>query len=558
MTGGDAVLVNLAGGVALLLWGARMVRTGVVRAWGDRLRVYLKSHVNSAGHAVTAGFGATLLLQSSTATALILAGLAGSGFIAPSAGLAALLGADLGSAMVAAVFALTGAHAAVAPPLLILAGYLAFSLSTRFRPKNFGRILMGLGLMFLALQMIVGATEPLRDAPLFRTVIAAIGDDPVLALAIGAAAAWASHSSIAVLLVVASLAAKGVIGSEPALLLVLGVNLGAGMPAVIGTLAQSPAARRLPLTNLACRASLAVMAAPFAGEMASLLPALALPGPASMVAAAHVAFNLLLVAALVPLARPLMELAARVLPDEAQPFDPLAAQRFLQPSALETPAVALSGVAMEVARMTEVLDRMLMVAHDSLMSHQSEPLKALPDLDRRLTLYRTGIQGYLAELRNRPLSPGEETQVTEALMFVSNLEHAGGIIARPLRDRIRAKIKEAVRFSDARRQTLEAMFAHVRSTLTQAAAVFASRDVDGACLLINQKTAFREMEDGVIRRELGNAGKRSAEHSGGLFLDIVRELHKVNSQAISLAYPIAETAGILRLNRLKEGVGGGS
>jgi phosphate:Na+ symporter len=552
MTDTGGVLLNLAGGVALLLWGARMVRTGVVRAWGDRLRLRLKTLARSGLRATAAGLGATVLLQSSTATALILAGLAGSGFIPPAAGLAALLGADLGSALVAALMAVAGVHASIAPPLLIFAGYLAFSFATRFRPRNFGRILMGLGLMFLALQMIVAATEPLRDAPLFRSVVAAVGGDPVTALATGAAAAWASHSSIAVLLVVASLAASDVLSAEAGLLLVLGINLGAGVPALIGTLGLPAAARRLPLTNLACRAFLALLLAPFASTLAEALPVLALPGPAAAIAGAHIAFNLALVTALSPFSRPIMAAAHRLLPDRPQPFDPFLAPRYLDPAALATPAVALSNAATEAARMSEVLDRMLGIALDALTSRQAEPLKALSDLDDRLSLYRTGIHAYLIELRKRPLQSVDEARITEALLFVSNLEHAGSIVAGPMRDHLRAAAKADVRFTHAQMTSLVRLVAHVRASLARAVAVFASHDVEGACQLIQRKTGFREMEREIIRGELSSVDRPAADDAGRLFIDIVRELHKVHSQAISVANPIAEAAGVLRISRLSE------
>ncbi|TMJ36261.1 MAG: Na/Pi cotransporter family protein, partial [Alphaproteobacteria bacterium] len=190
MTAGTTVIVELLGGVAMLLWGVRMVRTGIMRGWGDRLKQFIQHRLDNNISAFAAGGMATAALGSATAMALIVSGIAASGAIGTSIGLAVLLGADVGSALVSAVFASSSSYALWISPLLLFAGYVTFSASAEFRPHNFGRILIGFGLMLLSLRLIVGATMPLREASLFHEALTAIGQEPILAFLAGAVLAW--------------------------------------------------------------------------------------------------------------------------------------------------------------------------------------------------------------------------------------------------------------------------------------------------------------------------------------------------------------------------------
>ena len=147
------------------------MRTGIIRAWGDRLQLFIETNLKSRITAFASGMIATFFLQSSTATALIVTGLAASGVIAGGTGLAVLLGADLGSAVVASLVAATGPSVVALSPALLFAGYVTFASSTGFRMRNAGRIMMGLGLMLLALKLIVAASEPVREAPVTAFVL---------------------------------------------------------------------------------------------------------------------------------------------------------------------------------------------------------------------------------------------------------------------------------------------------------------------------------------------------------------------------------------------------
>lgn len=552
MTPGTMVIVNLLGGVALLLWGVRMVRTGVLRAWGDALKRFIEHNLSSRITAFASGAVATLMLQSGTATALIITGLANSGVIGGATGIAVLLGADLGSAVVSGIFAIAGPLVTGLSSVLLFAGFVVFSVSTDFRPRNAGRILMGLGLMLLALHLLVTASEPLREATLFHSVLAALGHDPLLALLVGAAVTWMSYSTLAVILLIASFLASGSLETGAAMALILGVNLGGGLPALTATAGQPRMARRLPVANLACRAALALVLVPTLrpiGEAAALWTA----EPVAIAVGFHVAFNLLLAIVFLPFAGTIMSGLERVMPNETVTADSLAAPRYLERGALNTPAVALSNAQSETGRMTELLDRMLVLSMEVLSRGSIERLKELRLLDEKLNAYQSAIHAYLVGLMEHELEQRYSRRAMEIMLYVSNLEHAGDIIHLNLADRIKAKTKENVTFTRPQTEALSELQGLVSTSLRIASNVLASGDIEGARRLIEQKAGFRDLEHRIIEQhfEQRTGGRTKSLRASAIFVDIIRDLHRINSHIVSAAYPIVDRAGLLRETRLR-------
>ena len=261
-------VIELLGEAALLLWGVHMVRSGVLRAFGGNLRRLLGRALRGRLTAMVTGIGVTLALQSSTATALMAASFVASGAIGLTLALAVMLGANVGSALVsyALSFDITLVY-----PLLILAGLVTFRSSTRTLTRNLGRAVIGLGLMLLALHLLVDTAVPGATAPQAAALLAALTREPLLVLAASALLAWAMHSSIAAVLVIAALANAGLVGPVAAMTMILGANLGSAVNPLIDALSGGPAALRLPVGNLINRLVGCALALPFLPELATMI-----------------------------------------------------------------------------------------------------------------------------------------------------------------------------------------------------------------------------------------------------------------------------------------------
>src|SRR5262245_16368420 len=188
---GSIVLLDLMGGVALLLWGLHMVQTGILRAFGSDLRRVLSRALGNRLTAFAAGLGLTTLVQSSTATALMTASFTTQGLVGLVPALAIMLGANVGTTLIVQVLSFN--VVAVAPVLFVI-GLVAFRTGARSRVKDLGRVSIGLGLVLLALHILLDTLAPAENAPSVRALLNAITGDPVMCIMLAAALTWAAHS----------------------------------------------------------------------------------------------------------------------------------------------------------------------------------------------------------------------------------------------------------------------------------------------------------------------------------------------------------------------------
>src|SRR3984957_12988267 len=304
-------LVELVGYVILLLWGMHMVQSGVVRAFGANLRRVIGRTLRNRLTAIGAGLVVTALLQSSTATAMMTTSIAADGTMALVPALAVMLGANVGTALIVKALSFDMSWLA---PLMLIAGYVAFRRGRRGPIHDLGRVGIGLGLMLLALHQLVVTIQPVETAPVLRELLGALTREPLLDLAFAALLTWAAHSSVAVMLLLTSLAAGNVIPPVAAIALVLGANLGGAIPPVLEASSADPAGRRLPIGHLAFRALGCVAALPFALPIAGALAAIN-ADPAASVVSFPLIFNLILAVVFIGLLDPAAQVLTRVLPE---------------------------------------------------------------------------------------------------------------------------------------------------------------------------------------------------------------------------------------------------
>lgn len=546
------IILNLLGGVALLLWGVRMVRTGILRVWEDQLKHFIEYRLGNRFTAYTAGLLATLLLGSGTATALIVTNIASTGTLPTLLGFSVLLGANAGSSLVTWVVA-SGSNVAIwTSPVFMFVGYVIFQSSEELKPHNVGRVLIGLALMLLSLHMISDATTPLGQASLFHQVLAQVGQAPVLAFIIGTLMAWGFHSTLASILLISSLLANGSLELVGAIAFLLGINTGGGIPPVIASLGLPPDARRLAMANFLSRAIPAVILVGFPQHILALMPQNAL-SPLQWALAFHVLFNVPGTIIFLPFVSAMAWLVRRMIPDSKLPEDPLRSPRYLDPTAIANPTQALANAQIELARMGEVLERMFDTALKAMAGSSMETLKSLEGQDTRLNLYQSAIQSYVNDVSKGQLSGEEARRALEITLYASNLEHAGDIIQLNVKDRIRAKIKEGLGFDDEQKARLAELSLIIQNNIRMAASVCASRDVAAAQHLIGQKDEFRTLENKVMEQHFtsGLAKRSTALRESALYIDIIRDLHRINSHIVAAGYPIVDDAGLLRGSRLR-------
>jgi phosphate:Na+ symporter len=546
---GNIALLDLAGGIALLMWGLHMVQSGILRAFGADLRRVLGVALKNRFTAFLAGLGVTALLQSSTATGLMTATFVGDGLVGLVPALAIMLGANVGTTLIVQLLSFDVSWFA---PILLVFGVIAFKRSSRTMVRDLGRVAVGLGLMLLSLHILLDTLVPAENAPKVRVLLAAMTGMPVLNIIFGAVIAWAAHSSVAVVLLVMSLSYSNFITPVVAIALVVGANLGSAInPLIEGGGLKNPVARRLPLGNLINRVVGCALVVPFLQPISAALTALD-SNPVRLVADFHTLFNLAL-AALFILPLPLFaKLLQWLLPEPAAPADP-STPVYLDAAAIDTPSLALTCAARETLHMGDLIETMLRQTNVALMTDDRRLVADIERMDNAIDKLHEAIKLYVTKITRESLDDRESRRAMEIIAFAINLEHIGDIIDKNLMELAAKKIKNRLSFSDEGAAELEDFHRRVVESFKLALSVFISGDLKIARQLVEEKVAIREAERAAAESHFARLreGRVASVETSSLHLDILRDLKRIFSHICSVAYPVLEATGDLQRSRLR-------
>jgi phosphate:Na+ symporter len=544
-------LLNLLAAIALLVWGTHLVRKDTLRVLGANLRKVLAQSVSHRFSALLSGLGVTALLQSSTATALIISAFVGQGLMAVPAALAVILGADIGTSLMALLFS---RDLSWLSPLFIFCG-VVLSLAKQSTTAGYvGRIFIGLGLMLLALSLVrVSATE-LTQAPAVRALLASLGSDRMLEITLGAALSVLSYSSLAIVLLTATLAGTQVIPVDVALGMVLGANLGSGLLAVLSTLGEPAEARQVPLGNLSFKLLGVALMAPLTSLWLRHVPP-ALSDVATVVVLFHLVFNIANGILFIGLIAWVARGVAFWLPKPANNHLH-GHQRHLDPSALATPSVALSCAVREAMRQSEVVETMLCGVIDVIKNNDGPLAQSLQKLDGKVNELYADIKYYLTKISRESLSEKESHRWADIINFTINMEQIGDIIERVLGEIERKKIKPGHEFSEAGMTEISQLHGHLVDNFRLGMSVFLNATLSDAKKLLEEKTRFRDMELACAANHLNRLSDNTLPsiETSSLHLDLISDFKHINSHISSIAYPILDSAGALEPNRLRHSV----
>ena len=526
-----------------------MVRIGISDGWGSEIRGALGTSLNNRFNAFLTGLGVTMLLQSSSATALLVSSFSGQGILTTATALAIMLGADIGTTLVAQVLTF---DLSVLSPVLIAVGVAMFTYSPGGRTRDVGRLSLGIGMMLLALQLILAASLPMRDSIIVQQIFVALGQDLALAVLFATVIAWASHSSLATVLLVITLASTNALNITVAFAFVLGANIGSAIPPFIATLSANRTARQPPLGNLLFRIIGVIIALPFIDLIANSLSPLEVNN-ARQIANFHMFFNLALVILFFPFIDRMVKLTELILPEDVQIADE-SEPRHLDRGAFETPLVALVNAEREVLRMGELVERMLRNAFVALKKNDYELAQSTRELDLVVNDFYDNVKRYLTALAREPLGEKESRRCTEILSFATNIEHIGDIISGDLIHNIKGKkLVTRSKMSLQDREDLNNLYQPVLLAFQLSMSVFTSGDTALARQLLAKKYKFVKREKKAVLNHLQKLQEDSNYDSrlSALQLDVLRDLKRINSHLAAVAYPILDDAGQLR-SRLRD------
>ncbi len=511
---------------------------GITHGFGAELRRGLAVGAKNRVLSFLSGMGITALLQSSTATVLIISAFVGQGMINSATGLAMVLGADVGTTLVAQVFSL---DLSFLIPLFMIAGYIAFSMkksSGRF--KNLGRILIGAALMLFALMWIKTSAQPLKESEVLPIVLEALSSDKIFGILIAALLTWLAHSSLAIVLLLMSFVASGILPLELGIYMVLGANLGGTIPPILATLKDHPEARRVPVGNLIIRLIGVVAVFCF---IPYIKPHLDILGgdETRKIVNFHTFFNVTLALIFLPFTGIMSKLCQYIIPDVVEKDDPSQA-RYLDHKDLPTPSVALASATRETLRMADMVQEMLDSTITVFKTNDMALLKKVREADDVIDDIYGQIKIYMAKLSQEFMSEEEAQRYVQVLTFSTNLEHAGDVIDKNLMPLALKKIKRNINFSDEGMREIAHIHFLVMESVQLAQSIFVSNDVDMAKKLLQDKQDIREAELSGMTTHIERLGDGVPETiaTSSLHVDIIRDYRRINSYMCTVAYPLLD------------------
>ncbi len=529
-------LLNLLSAVALLVWGTHIVRTGIMRVYGADLRRVLSHSVEKKPMAFIAGIGVTALVQSSNATTLLVTSFVAQNLMSLTPALVVVLGADVGTAIMARILTFDLSWLS---PLFILLGVVFFLGRKQTRAGQLGRTSIGLGLILLALQLIVAAAKPITEAAGVQVLFSTLTGDTMLDAVVGAVFAIISYSSLAAVLITATLTAAGVISFKVALCLVIGANLGSGLLAMINASNSNAAGKRVALGSLLFKVIGSIAILPFVNVIAEVLDKLPV-NDEELVIFFHVFYNLVRCVVMVPFAEPMARLCNRMISDEPE-NDAQLKPKHLDKSALDTPALALANAAREALRIGDVVEQML-ESFNKVVHGELREERAVRRLDDDVDVLYTGIKLYLARMPKEDLGEEDSRRWAEIIEMSLNLEQAGDIIERMCADVAVKSLNARRPFSPEGLEELDDLREQVLSNLRLSLSVFLSHDIASAKRLRRAKHRFRIMirrfsHAHVERLHLQNV--QSMETSS-LHLGLLGDMKRLNSLFCAVAYTVLD------------------
>ncbi|WP_321158060.1 Na/Pi cotransporter family protein [Providencia stuartii] len=539
-------LLHLLSSVALLVWGTHIVRTGIMRVFGADLRRILGKSVNRRTSAFLSGVGVTALVQSSNATALLVISFVSQGLISLTPAMVIMLGADVGTALMARVLTFDLSWLS---PLLILVGVSTFLSQKKNRAGQIGRVGIGLGLILLALQLIVASAEPITHADAVKAIFTSLSGDVVLALLVGALFAMVSYSSLAAVLLTATLSATGLVPLYISLSIVIGSNIGSGLLAMMSSRGQNEISRQVVLGSLLFKLIGCAVVLPWVKPIAQWISHYGF-NEAEIVIYFHVFYNLARCLVMLPFVGPMARLCNKLIPIVPS-MEQEIAPRYLDKSALETPSLAIANAVRETLRMGDMLGVMLQRFTDVLNGNK-EQKREISRLEEEVDMLHSSIKLYLAQLQQSELSEEDSRRWAEIIDTAFNLQQSSTIIHRMTSELVKKSIDNRRSFSHEGYKELNSLLERLQANLNLGMSVFVSADIDNAKRLRRAKHRFRLINQRFAYAHVERLHEQNMQSldTSNLHVSLLGDMKRLNSLFCAVAYHALEGVAESRKEQL--------
>ncbi len=530
------IFISLSGGVLLLLYGIKLLNDGLQNAVGSKIRSLLRSLTSNRLAAIGGGAFITGIIQSSSATSVMLVGFVSAGLMTFRQSIAVILGADIGATLTVQLIAFRVYEYAL---LLIGIGLVFTLFSKKMLYRNVGQGILGFGFVFLSLKIMTDAMAPLQSNELFRQVFSSLAEMPLFGILLSGAVTALIHSSAATMGIALALAKSGLMPLDAAIHVIFGANIGTCSTALIAGMRSPVEARRVAWAHILFKVLGVLLFLPFVGPFRTLVAATT-PDLPRQIANANTLFNIIMAVCFLPFTGLFAKAIVRLVPEKAgeKKFGPL----YLDDHVLGTPSLALGQATREVLRASDIVREMLADTIKAFQSDDPAPITAIKNRDNLIDLLDRHIRLYLTRLSSSQLTESQSRRNVAVLESSRNLESIGDIIDRNLMPLATKRINNGITFSKEGMDEIILFHKRILENFDTAISAFASHDRDLADRVLRNKEELSIMERELVQAHLDRLrkGLRESIETSHVHLDIIGNLARINSLITHIIYPIAE------------------
>ena len=525
------LLSGLLGGLALFLVGMRMTTTGLEQVAGNRLRAILGRVTDNRLLGLLTGTVVTALVQSSSATTVMLVSFANAGLLSLRQALAIILGADVGTTLTVQLLAFPLKDYSL---LIVFAGF-ALSALPRHRHVSLGQFVLGVGLIFYGMSLMSRAMEPLADLPAFRQLLVSGQEHPVLVLLAAVVFTALIHNSAATIGIALTLAFQGLIGLETAIPVIFGANIGTCVTAALAAFGAHREAQRVALAHVFFKVAAVALMLPLTGPFAALVARTA-PDLARQIANAHTLFNVAAALVFLPALDGAARLLGRLVGDRPEERERVWTPKYIDERILEVPAIALAQVQREIGRMGDAVLRMLRGGAEVFRDRDAEKLRVVVALDNKVDALDEALRRYLTRMGRRELGAEQAARVASLLYTVHHLETIGDLISKNLMGLAEKVFRDDLHFSTEGARQWSAYYDDVLAMLEQALLAFATHDHGLARAVVARKAEMARRARNLHFEHLDRLGKGipESEATSSIHIHLISDLRRIVSNAASI------------------------
>ena len=530
------IAIGIMGGLGLFLYGMNLMGDGLQKSAGSKLKRIIELLTSNVIRGVLVGMVVTMVIQSSSATTVMVVGFVNAGIMSLTQAIGVIMGANIGTTITAQLVSLDVDFLA---PVALGIGIVIYMFSNKPKHKNIAEILIGFGILFTGMDFMKEAVKPLAGYQGFTDMLLSFGHHPILGVLMGFAITAIVQSSSASMGMLIALASQGLIPITAALPILYGENIGTCVTSLISSIGASRNARRAAIMHLTFNVLgsmifMFILSKPIVAIVTAIDPTDA----ARQIANAHTLFNILNVIVLLPFNKLIVKLALKLVPETKGEQDDDKVVKYIDDRMIETPSIALANIVKETLRMGEKSKESLNAAMDGIVDKSKEKIELSFKREKLINELQKSILNYLLKLSKASLNEDSRETVDALFNTVNDIERIGDH-AENIAELAKDIVDLEISFSDVGIGELKDMYNKVVSTYTYALEAMRTSNVELACKVIKMEEQVDMMEKSCRANHMNRLNSSSCSiESGVIYLDIISNLERVSDHAVNIAQQV--------------------